>query len=129
MMREIKFREWDQAREDMIPGHGMSYSVRKDSDDEVSFVFAHYESDESWEHDHRVLEQYTGLDDINGKPVYEGDIVQVYRDWIDVVEFHNGSFGLAASMNHSFILFNNLYGEAEVIGNIHNNPELLEDKK
>ena len=133
-MREIKFREWDQEREDMIPGHGMSYSEREEFDDSVSFRFEHEEDldytgrqpgTDRHGTPYRILEQYTGVDDVSGKPIYEGDIVQVYRDWIDVVEFRNGSFGLAVSINHSFISFNNLNGEMEVIGNIHESQELL----
>ncbi|MFD1410614.1 YopX family protein [Lapidilactobacillus gannanensis] len=111
-MRPIKFRAWDNECK-VIRDYDELKGLTLDALDASDFK----------------LEQFTGLDDINGKPIYEGDIVQVYRDWIDIVEFRNGSFGLAASMNHSFISFNNLNGEAEVIGNVHDNPELLEDKK
>lgn len=118
-MKDIRFREWDQAREDMMPGHGMSYSVRKDSDDEVSFVFAHYESDESWKDNHRVLEQYTGVDDVSGKPIYEGDIVRDEDGICEQVVFSDGGF-FAGDMS----VWDASLGY--VIGNVHENPELLE---
>ena len=148
-MRDIQFREWDQAREDMMPGHGMSYSIRKDSDDEVSFVFAHYESDESWEDNHRVLEQYTGVDDANNIPIYEGDIIRGLFtadegltldgdripyfgqvEWCSqsnclgwYVESQDGGM-FELEQCHAKISLDNITGE--VVGNIHENPELLE---
>ena len=135
-MREIKFRVWDKEHKRMLNIETLAlrfspkgvltsiYTYGPDFSNDPEII-----GDDEPDLDSVILEQFTGLDDINGKPIYEGDIVQVYRDWIDIVEFRNGSFGLAASMNHSFISFNNLNGEAEVIGNVHDNPELLEDKK
>lgn len=122
-MRDIRFREWDQAREDMMPGHGMSYSVRKDSDDEVSFVFAHYESDESWKDNHRVLEQYTGIDDADGGPIYEGDILQDVNDGIIVgaVTYDDKEGMYECNKNCMYDV-----SDCKVVGNIHENPELLE---
>lgn len=134
-MRDIRFREWDQAREDMIPGHGMSYSEREEFDDSVSFRFEHEEdldyTGRQSETDchgtpYRVLEQYTGVDDVNGNPVYEGDIVKVYRQWTDEVGFINGSFGLFPNRYHPFVSLDELNGAMELLGNIHENPELLE---
>lgn len=134
-MRPIKFRAWDKEHKRMLNIETLAlrfspkgvltsiYTYGPDFSNDPEII-----GDDEPDLDSVILEQFTGLDDINGKPIYEGDIVQVYRDWIDIVEFRNGSFGLAASMNHSFISFNNLNGEAEVIGNVHDNPELLEDK-
>lgn len=127
-MREIKFREWDQAREDMMPGHGMSYSEREEFDDSVSFRFEHEEDLDYTERQsetdchgtpYRVLEQYTGVDDVSGKPIYEGDIVRDEDGICEQVVFSDGGF-FAGDMS----VWDASLGY--VIGNIHENPDLLE---
>jgi uncharacterized phage protein (TIGR01671 family) len=70
--------------------------------------------------------QYTGLKDKNGKDIYEGDIV-LYDDEHKekhVISFGDGKFGI--KLRGEFWSFNVRYiDEYEVIGNIHENPELL----
>jgi len=64
--------------------------------------------------------QFTGLKDINGKDIYEGDFIKLHEYGDDVykeVEFRNGSFCIHG--------FNWNKKTAEVIGNIYENPELL----
>ena len=88
--------------------------------------------------------QYTGLTDKNGKRIFEGDMIKPFDDEIDkmVVEFHFGQFllclygergymaeyGWEESGNYGCFEAEPLssYGDdIEVIGNIHDNPELL----
>ena len=80
-----------------------------------------------------IIEPYTGLKDKNGKEVYEGDIVEYttcyygnekrHRKVVEREEWDSDDFG----QPHNIGYFN-LSEYMEVIGNIHENPELLEEK-
>ena len=72
--------------------------------------------------------QFTGLTDKNGKKIFEGDIVQGK----DRLEKHLEVFGYIDHKNGSFVITGDfmthyrwLDYDVEVIGNIHDNPELL----
>ena len=71
--------------------------------------------------DPSTVGQYTGLKDKNGNRIFEGDILSIWNESHDVVVFEDGAFDLE---NTSIpIRFANKF---EVIGNITDNPELLE---
>ena len=71
--------------------------------------------------DPSTIGQYTGLKDKNGKRIFEGDILSIWNESHDVVVFEDGAFYLE---NTSIPMrFANKF---EVIGNITDNPELLE---
>lgn len=84
---------------------------------------------------HGKEEQCTGLKDKNGRLIYEGDIIRLpwqaeWPDLIGVVKFNElyASFLLSKTITdraEQSFWWNN---SKEVIGNIHENPELLEDK-
>lgn len=77
--------------------------------------------------------QYTGLTDKSGKKIFEGDIViELFNFGLTIKSiciFKDGSFGLKARQcgaerfNPFTSMCNMTY---EIIGNIHDNPELLE---
>lgn len=71
--------------------------------------------------------QFTGQTDKNGTKIFEGDIIKYHNLWVYTVRFDNERLGFYINdenIESSFL--GNLYGErCEVIGNIHDNPELL----
>ena len=72
--------------------------------------------------------QYTGLKDKNGKEIFEGDIVYIIpEDETGVIEWDNERVRYIVIYDNIITDFDNWYGkDLEVIGNIYDNPELLE---
>jgi uncharacterized phage protein (TIGR01671 family) len=81
-------------------------------------------------HDDCEFEQYTGLKDKNGKEIYEGDIVDFVDDGecIGVVEYDAPEFYLNADATNWGAMYLERTRCQRVIGNIHENPELLEEE-
>ena len=88
-----------------------------------------------------TLGEFTGLKDKNDKEIYEGDIVRMYQHSIEdyplyqrvgMVEFSEDRFMCWRAIPHHFYLNGHLRdipkSSYEVIGNIYENPELLEQK-
>ena len=108
------------------------YFNKNNSMEEISFTNCYYTN-----LDYSNLMQCTGLRDKNDKLIYEGDIVKVPDDWNDYrlmagekreVFFNKGGFRLKPKWCNGFYvhwLEDTKY--FEIIGNIYENPELLED--
>ncbi len=103
-MREIKFRAWLNGQ--------MTYDLQN-----------HYE----WEfRDKYTLTQFTGLFDRNGKEIYEDDIIDFAGlKPIKIIWKENGFKSSMHGSEPIHLTQEGLSVFAEVIGNIYENPELL----
>ena len=140
-MREIKFRAWDNDYKEWITtrigmfiedGDPIIYDRKAGDEDQLVF----YNRPER----HIEIQQFTGLRDKSGKEIYEGDIVKTHfkegfdrldswpeKDEIGVITIPDNLFESA------YILCRRdkcgIHRVSEVIGNIFENPELLEAAK
>mgnify|MGYP004647372031 CR=1 FL=1 len=130
-MDRFKFRVWNIENKNFIYDaiyayDGNNYSS-KDNDGWI-FCFGEY-IDRNNEY---IAEQCTGLKDKNGKLIYEGDIIRYTYDWreeIKPVEFDTISACYGVKICKDFIVpFANNLSKIEVIGNIHENKDLLKNK-
>ena len=82
----------------------------------------------SYDVDPSTVGQYTGLCDKNGKKIFEGDIVAFTAygfDYVGTVEFAYGSFSIMCEHASPFLDQAISRHGAYIIGNMHDNPELL----
>ena len=113
----IKFRVWDKLNE--IMSYSFQYgSLGSEGAETLRAFFAEYEvrADDT----QSSVMQYTGMNDIEGKEIYEGDIVKSPKHGFDLVEEVKLERFLYDKTEWSYTCNN-----VRVVGNIHENPELL----
>lgn len=140
-MRELKFRAW-KIRPDGKAEHWTCppFGYEKNADDVAFTVGAgHTMNIKEFIRDADIIEQYTGLKDKNGKEIYEGDIIK--QTWFNgddgditvtgVVGFDEdeASFDIVQTISTTNRQYSGFYSQREVIGNIHENANLLEEEK
>lgn len=125
-MREIKFRVWDK-----VNGCWASIdSIALCDDGSVAYLVSADGEPPYLEEDVEIM-QYAGLDDVNGKPIYEDDIVKSNYKYaqpkISQIIMEDGNSYIAGEdlATGNEMLVSDHVNEIEVIGNVHTNPELL----
>lgn len=118
-MRELKFRAWDKVNKiytyatlgDLICG-----ACTESGDKKLSG------SSQIWE-------QYTGLSDENGREIYEGDVVSKHNSDLKgvVKQVKDGQWAIYwGNVPDGYYILFKYSNLCEVVGNIHENNELLE---
>lgn len=129
MTRDILFRGKRTDNGEWVKGfpyitHGGEHQIR------------YYDSESNIENcSHTVipdtLGRFTGLTDRNGVKIFEGDVIEYTdgcNDWLGAVKYDSDDAQFVVRFIGGDVeSFDNLYsGDCEVIGNIYDNPELLE---
>ena len=128
-MREIKFRIWVKDRKAIFEVISIDYVTKK-----VTYLLervGHLLSIRDAKFYDVELMQYTGLKDKNNKEIYEGDILfESFGERYYKVVFENGGFRAEFKGDfdeHSFDLIDVVAQGCEIVGNIYENPELMEE--
>jgi len=155
MSREIKFRAWDKEDKKMWRVVSITESIWGDCEEAHIRICESHENPSKKETDVRMsvdyeLMQYTGLKDKNGKEIFEGDIIYweinngvgiesytavvkwsenlVEEGWNQTYKWLVGYTGDYYRGSYDELSTPAAYNDAlQIIGNIYENPELLEE--
>lgn len=119
-MRDIKFRVWNNEYQYFVKPNNfgyMSVMIRLDGKvfQESNIIINEVNT---W-----TIQQYTGVEDKDGKEIYEGDILE-YRKSVGCVDFIAGIFVCNWLDQTDDVLGYMIKNDMKVIGNIFENPEL-----
>ncbi|RWY86315.1 YopX family protein [Pediococcus acidilactici] len=137
----IKFRAWDNLLNKMLVVYRISF------DGPVDGVQVHCYLDDrgaegsteyAYDGDGLILEQFTGLTDVNGKDIYEGDIIKFFgankkikaKNEFGIIVYKADRYGagfnsIIQNKEHGYGGIN--IAQDIVVGNVHENPELLKE--
>lgn len=124
-----RYRAWDKEFKEMVQVDALGF------DEQI--IKATYKNGNIVKEDLKnyVLMQSTGLRDKNGKEIFEGDVLKVTNlsIWLEVVSFNEDKAMFVSKETKRKVeetplydLFNTDIFEVEIIGNIYENPELVE---
>ena len=128
-MREIKFRAWNKETKTMIDLHTTTpLALSAEMNTQMAMqgfggLFIPFHKD-------LILMQFTGLKDKNGKEIYEGD-KWLCGSFTGIVIFRYCKWEFATAPESKCISYPSFYRRAEdgeIIGNIHENPELTNEE-
>lgn len=127
-MRDIKFRVWDKKQRSMRTVRQIDFSTGNIQVDHEDMDGTYYYIPLK-----NSLMQFTGLLDKNGKEIYEGDIIKGIGEGFTVI-FQDGCFVGKYKNEKSWIdlrIFNidKELSIWKILGNVYENPELLEINK
>lgn len=106
-MRDIKFRAWNGEFD-----HFDYFDLLGDFDDHSYYELGN-----------KNVEQFTGLTDKNGKDIYEGDVLKT--DTVNQYVVYREDMALFCMRINKLSGTTSIPSACEVIGNIHENPELI----
>jgi uncharacterized phage protein (TIGR01671 family) len=136
-MREIKFRAWDLHRKEFLSGGQAIIAIQPGRNPKNIFYLDILKIPDGWK-DRFDLQQFTGLKDKNGKEIYEGDILRwkcsksgssKVKDYIVTIEWGLHGYQILILDDGRWHTNKSYWNDTdrELIGNIHENPELMEE--
>ncbi|WP_279525817.1 YopX family protein [Staphylococcus gallinarum] len=128
-MRKIKFRVFDKescTSPMHIVGEDQHDELTTTYDGKVNYYNLQNGEGSGTPYSDYILMQFTGLTDINGKDIYEDDIVREVYASINGVKSYRNKIVKWREFHAGFNIENI---DLEIIGNIHENPELIPAEK
>jgi len=123
MDRKIKFRVFDTEIGEMVDTNmhviGEAFCCGR-----IEIWVNNHENEKGMleRYNDMVVMQYTGLKDRNGREIYEGDIVETSKGWVDLVKWNKKNVGFQPFSHPPSCYLE----RTTILGNKFQNPELLQ---